>query len=71
MKTEIASSVQPFTINIPDTVLNDLHRRLSNTRWMNPLESTGWKHGINPGLLKRIYFLLEYYFQLACAGKKT
>jgi pimeloyl-ACP methyl ester carboxylesterase len=52
MKTEIAYSIQPFTISIPDAVLTDLHRRLSGTRWMIPIEPAGWEHGINPGYLK-------------------
>jgi pimeloyl-ACP methyl ester carboxylesterase len=51
MKTEIAHSVQPFSISIPDGVLTDLQRRLSNTRWMNPIKPTGWEHGIDPGYL--------------------
>jgi pimeloyl-ACP methyl ester carboxylesterase len=52
MKTEIAYSVQPFTISIPDVILTDLHERLSDTRWMKPIESKGWEHGVNPGYLK-------------------
>ena len=52
MKTEIAYRIQPFAINIPDAVLTDLHRRLANTRWMNPMDQKGWEHGINPGYLK-------------------
>ena len=70
MKTEIASSVQPFTINIPDTVLNDLQRRLSNTRWMNPLESTGWKHGINPDYLKEFISYWNTTFNWRAQEKK-
>ena len=70
MKTEIASSVQPFTINIPDTVLNDLQRRLSNTRWMNPLESTGWKHGINPDYLKEFISYWNTTFDWRAQEKK-
>jgi pimeloyl-ACP methyl ester carboxylesterase len=52
MKTEVAYSTQPFTISIPDVVINDLHERLSKTRWMNPINSHGWEHGINPTYLK-------------------
>jgi pimeloyl-ACP methyl ester carboxylesterase len=52
MKTEIAYSIQPFTINIPDVVLTDLQRRLSNTRWMKPIGSKDWEYGINPKYLE-------------------
>ena len=70
MKTEIASSVRPFTINIHDTVLNDLQRRLSKTRWMNPLESTGWKHGINPDYLKEFISYWNTTFDWRAQEKK-
>jgi pimeloyl-ACP methyl ester carboxylesterase len=53
MKTEIASSIQPFTISIADPILIDLQRRLSNTRWITPMnKSKGWDHGIDPDYLK-------------------
>jgi pimeloyl-ACP methyl ester carboxylesterase len=52
MKTEIAYSVQPFTISISDDILTDLHERLSDTRWMKPIALEGWEHGVNPGYLK-------------------
>jgi pimeloyl-ACP methyl ester carboxylesterase len=52
MRTEVAYGVQPFTISIPDVVLTDLQQRLTNTRWMNPIDSKGWEHGINPNYLK-------------------
>ena len=52
MKTEIAYSIQPFTIRIADGVLTDLQQRLANTRWMKPIDSTGWEHGVNPDYLR-------------------
>jgi pimeloyl-ACP methyl ester carboxylesterase len=59
MKTEIAYSIQPFTVSIPDAVLTDLQRRLSNTRWMNPLRSKGWEKGIDPEYLKEF---ISYWY---------
>jgi pimeloyl-ACP methyl ester carboxylesterase len=52
MNTEIAYTIQSFTIDIPDAVLTDLQRRLSNTRWMNPLKAKGWDRGIDLAYLK-------------------
>lgn len=52
MKTEIAAQVQHLTIDIPDAILADLHRRLSNTRWTNPIKREGWDYGVNPDYLE-------------------
>src|SRR5438477_115331 len=52
MKTEIAATVRSFNIDIAEAVLVDLDRRLADTRWVTPLLSKGWDHGINPGYLE-------------------
>jgi len=52
MKSEIAISIQPFAISISDAVLTDLHQRLSETRWMNPIQATGWDYGVDPAYLR-------------------
>jgi microsomal epoxide hydrolase len=52
METAIAYNIQPFTINIPDDVLSDLHERLSDTRWMNPIKTKGWEYGVDPVYLQ-------------------
>lgn len=39
---------QPFTINIPQTVLDDLHDRLARTRWPDAIEEAGWAYGVDP-----------------------
>lgn len=58
MKTETAYRIQPFSINTPEELLSDLKERLTNIRWMMPLEPEGWRHGIDPGYLKE--FLLYW-----------
>lgn len=62
MKTEIAHSIQPFNISIADVVLIDLKRRLSNIRWMNPIESKGWEYRIDPAYLKEFIFYCKDTF---------
>jgi pimeloyl-ACP methyl ester carboxylesterase len=47
-----------FTINVPDTVLDDLKRRLVCTRWPDELDNTGWELGSNLGYMKS---LVDYW----------
>ena len=47
-------SIQPFTINIPQATLDDLHERLARTRWPNEVEGAGWDYGANLGYMKEL-----------------
>src|SRR5579864_5642797 len=47
-------SIQPFTINIPQAALDDLHERLAQTRWPDEAQGTGWSYGTNLGYLKEL-----------------
>ena len=47
-------SIQPFTINISQMVLDDLQERLARTRWPNEVEGAGWNYGTDLGYLKRL-----------------
>src|SRR5687768_6234905 len=40
-------NIQPFSINIPQAVLNDLQKRLARTRWAAEVENVGWDYGTN------------------------
>ncbi|HLJ36028.1 MAG TPA: epoxide hydrolase N-terminal domain-containing protein, partial [Ktedonobacteraceae bacterium] len=40
-------SLHPFTIAVPQTTLDDLHRRLARTRWPDEAEDSGWSYGIS------------------------
>ena len=51
-------SLQPFTIDIPQTTLDDLHERLVATRWPDEAENTDWSYGANLGYLKE---LVDYW----------
>ncbi len=49
---------EPFTINIPDTVLDDLKNRLHQVRWPGELPDSNWDYGAN---LSYIQQLVEYW----------
>ena len=51
-------AAEPFTINIPDSVLDDLKARLERTRWPDELPGTEWDYGTNMTYLKE---LVEYW----------
>lgn len=50
--------VKPFTIEVPDAVLDDLQRRLAQTRWSDEIPGSDWDYGTNLSYLKT---LVEYW----------
>lgn len=48
----------PFTIDIPQTVLDDLKNRLKQTRWTDEPANAGWSYGTNPAYLRE---LVDYW----------
>jgi len=50
--------VTPFTINIPDVVLDDLRRRLELTRWPGDSPGGNWDYGTNLTYLQE---LVDYW----------
>lgn len=50
--------MDPFRIEIPQTQLDDLHRRLADTRWPDEPADLGWSRGVPVGYLKD---LAEYW----------
>ena len=40
-------SANAFTIEVPQSTLDDLRRRLSATRWIDDLNDSGWDHGLS------------------------
>ncbi len=51
-------AVQPFKIEISDSVLDDLKARLGRTRWPDELTGTDWDYGSN---LEYVKELVEYW----------
>lgn len=49
---------EPFTINIPDTTLEDLRHRLSHTRFPRDFANNNWEYGTNCDYLKE---LIDYW----------
>ncbi len=46
--------VQPFTITVPDAVLDDLRRRLETTRWPDEITRSDWDYGTNLGYVQEL-----------------
>jgi len=51
-------NVQPFTVDIPASLLQDLKERLERTRWPDDSPDSGWEYGSN---LAYIQELVEYW----------
>jgi len=46
--------LEPFTIAIPDSELDDLHRRLVSARWPVELDGAGWDYGTDQTFLRSV-----------------
>lgn len=46
--------MRPYQIDIPQGVLDDLHRRLAATRWPAELPGVGWDRGVPLGYLQEL-----------------
>jgi pimeloyl-ACP methyl ester carboxylesterase len=59
--------MQPFRIDIPQAALDDLHRRLEDTRWPSELLGVGWQRGVPLGYLKELagYWRTTYDWRAA------
>ena len=53
MTTQQRTAV-PFTIQIADEVLNDLHERLQRMRWPDEIDGAGWDYGTNLDYLRQL-----------------
>ncbi|MBC7814709.1 MAG: epoxide hydrolase [Burkholderiales bacterium] len=52
------SQIKPFTINIPQSALDDLQARLKLTRYPNELAGVGWDYGVTVDYVKK---LVDYW----------
>src|SRR3954453_7220605 len=50
--------VQPYTVEVPDTVLDDLRERVRRTRWPDPAPGKPWSQGTDLDYLRD---LLAYW----------
>lgn len=55
-------TINPHKINVAQSVLDDLNKRLKRTRWTEQEHSVGWQHGTNLDYLKDFtnYWMNEY-----------
>ena len=47
-------TITPFTINIPQATIDDLHARLTRTRWTDAVEGAGWSYGVDLAYVKEL-----------------
>ncbi|MFE9202420.1 epoxide hydrolase family protein [Micromonospora sp. NPDC007230] len=59
--------MKPFRIDIPETVLDDLRRRLAATRWPDDTPDTGWQRGVPQSYLRDLvdHWLTKYDWRAA------
>jgi microsomal epoxide hydrolase len=59
--------MHPFRIDIPQADLDDLRRRIADTRWPNELPGVGWDRGVPLGYLKELadYWASSYDWRAA------
>ncbi|HEY4386164.1 MAG TPA: epoxide hydrolase [Ktedonobacteraceae bacterium] len=53
--------IRSFTINVPQTTLDDLRNRLTHTRWPDEVENAAWDYGTNYGYMKSI---VDYWLHM-------
>jgi pimeloyl-ACP methyl ester carboxylesterase len=46
--------IRPFRIDVDESVLNDLQRRLAATRWPDQLDQTEWEYGVDVEFMKQL-----------------
>ena len=59
--------IRPFTIHIEQEVLNDMLRRIRQTRWPDAIENSGWSYGADLTYMKE----LAGYWQTSFDWRKT
>jgi pimeloyl-ACP methyl ester carboxylesterase len=59
---EAPTAAEPFTVDVPDEVLEDLRRRLEATRWPDDLGNADWRYGAQRTYLEEVvaHWLASY-----------
>jgi hypothetical protein len=54
--------IQPFQIDVPESVLVDLRERIKRTRWPDEVVGSGWTFGTSLSYMKELagYWLNEF-----------
>jgi pimeloyl-ACP methyl ester carboxylesterase len=55
-------TIEPYAIDVPQEVLDDIRERLRRTRWPNEIPGSGWARGTDLSFMKNLvaYWLDEY-----------
>lgn len=61
------ADVRPFRIDVAQETLDDLHRKLRDTRWPNEVNADGWDRGTGLSFMRRLsaYWLEGYDWRAA------
>src|SRR6266496_3978205 len=51
-----------FKINITQSILDDLKKRIANTRWTYEIENSNWEYGTNKTYLKELCDYWQHTF---------
>jgi hypothetical protein len=46
--------IEPYTIDVPEAILKDLHERLERTRFPDQLDNAGWQYGTELSYLREL-----------------
>ncbi|GCE07808.1 multidrug MFS transporter [Dictyobacter aurantiacus] len=60
----------PFTVHVPQAILDDLKDRLAYTRWPDEVENAGWDYGTNRHYLKSLVDYWQHEFDWRAQEKK-
>src|SRR5215217_3930104 len=47
-------TAEPFTVDVPQTTMDDLRQRLARTRWPKDLDGPGWNDGTGSAFLREL-----------------
>jgi microsomal epoxide hydrolase len=66
-------AVRPFSVDVPDAVIDDLHRRLDATLWPQAVDGAGWDYGTDVDFLRELcaYWRHGYDWRRAEASLNT
>lgn len=59
-----------FKIHVPDTDIDELHRRIDNTRWPSAIEGFGWGYGIPIRILRELVEHWRNHFDWRSAERR-
>ncbi|MGW7267390.1 epoxide hydrolase family protein [Streptomyces sp. NPDC054842] len=62
--------IRPFTIDIPESDLDDLRRRLDATRWPDELPGVGWAYGVPRDYLRELVRHWRHAYDWRAAEKR-